>query len=32
MVEDYKICKNSLTVGKKYKISHTTILPSRGTS
>jgi hypothetical protein len=26
MVEDYKICKNSLTVGKKYKISHTTIL------
>ena len=26
MVKDYKICKNSLTVGKKYKISHTTIL------
>ena len=26
MVEDYKICKNSITVAKKYKISHPTVL------
>jgi hypothetical protein len=26
MVEDYKICKNSLKVAKKYKISHKTVL------
>lgn len=26
MVEDYKSCKNSMSVGKKYKIWHTTVL------
>ena len=26
MVKDYKICRNSLIVGKKYQISHPTVL------